>query len=239
MRGLRGRGWKGRPARGLGVRLQGELNRRGRVVGELPDGRRVERAPVRSAGAAGVASSDFRPTTKCRRRLTTRAAARAARTAFAAGESPSRATSRPTTKSSARTPDRRRSRRRSRRLRLLDGGDVEDELDLVADEHVAAAQRLVELHAVVAALELAGDLEADALVAPRVDVGALDLGLERRSAGDAVQRQVAGDAERLLVDGLDRVDAKRDVRDAARRRRSRPSAGARRAAPRWCPPTRP
>jgi len=36
-------------------------------------------------------------------------------------------------------------------LRLPDGRDVEDELDFVADDHVPAAQRLVELHAVVAA----------------------------------------------------------------------------------------
>ena len=64
------------------------------------------------------------------------------------------------------------------RLVLLDGRDVERELDLVGDEHVAAAERLVELHAVVAAGELAGDLEADPLVAPRVDVDALDLGVQ-------------------------------------------------------------
>src|SRR3954470_5237392 len=52
-------------------------------------------------------------------------------------------------------------------LRLLDGGDVEAELDLVGDEHVAAAEGLVERHAELAAAELTADLEADALVAPR------------------------------------------------------------------------
>jgi len=49
-------------------------------------------------------------------------------------------------------------------LALLDGGDVEVELGLVGNEHDAAAEGLVELHVVVAARELAGDLKADALV---------------------------------------------------------------------------
>jgi hypothetical protein len=44
-------------------------------------------------------------------------------------------------------------------LRLLDRGDVEGERDRVADDHVAAAQGLVELHPVVSAGELAGDLQ--------------------------------------------------------------------------------
>src|SRR4051812_33552880 len=76
-------------------------------------------------------------------------------------------------------------------LGLLGGRDVEGELDLVGDEHVAAAEGLVELHVVVAAAELAGDLEADLLVAVGVDVDAVDLGGEDGHVGHALQRQVA------------------------------------------------
>ena len=133
-------------------------------------------------------------------------------------------------------PARGAGRRRPAGLGLLDGGDVEGELDLVGHEHVAAAERLVELHVPVAAVELAGDLEADPLVAPRVDVDALDVGLERDRLRDAVDRQVAGDAEGLVVDGLDRGRGEARSAGATRRRRSRASAGARRAAPRWCRP---
>ena len=88
-------------------------------------------------------------------------------------------------------------------LRLLDSRHVERELDLVADEHVAAAERLVEPHPVVATRELAGDLQADAVVAPGVDVRALDLGFEDDGLRDAVEREVAGDAERVVADDLD------------------------------------
>src|SRR4029450_10863361 len=88
-------------------------------------------------------------------------------------------------------------------LALLDGGDVELQLDLLAHQQVAAAERLVEGHVPVAAVELAGDLERDALVAPRVGLLALYLGGERDRLGDAVHRQVAGDLERVLVDLLD------------------------------------
>src|SRR3954467_4289834 len=87
-------------------------------------------------------------------------------------------------------------------LGLLGRRDVEVELDLVGDEHVAAAERLVELHAVLAAAQLAGDLQADLLVAVGVDVGAVDLGGEHDLVRDAVQREVAGDPERLVVDRL-------------------------------------
>jgi hypothetical protein len=86
---------------------------------------------------------------------------------------------------------------------LLGGRDVEGQLDLVGDEHVAAAEGLVELHAVLAAAELAGELQADLLVAVGVDVDAVDLGGEDELVGDAVQREVADDAVGVLVDGLD------------------------------------
>ncbi len=51
------------------------------------------------------------------------------------------------------------------------------ERDLVGHEHVAAAEGLVELHAVPAAAELTGDLQANLLVAVGVSVDAVDLGL--------------------------------------------------------------
>src|SRR4051812_8904766 len=96
-------------------------------------------------------------------------------------------------------------------LGLLGGRDVEGELDLVGDEHVAAAEGLVELHAVVAAAELAGDLQADLLVAVGVDVDAVDLGGEDELVGDAVQREVADDAVGVLVDGHDAVRLEDEV----------------------------
>src|SRR3954447_6412105 len=98
--------------------------------------------------------------------------------------------------------------------RLFGGGDVEAQLDLVGHEHVARAEHLVELHVEVGAVELAGDLQADALVAPRIDLGALDLGLERDLARDAVNRQVADDLEAVLVERADRGRAERDLREA-------------------------
>src|SRR4051812_49595375 len=89
-------------------------------------------------------------------------------------------------------------------LGLLGGRDVEGELDLVGDEHVAAAEDLVELHAVVGAAELAGDLQADLLVAVGVDVDAVDLGGEDGLVGDALQRAVVDDRGGGLVDSLGR-----------------------------------
>src|SRR5687768_6595924 len=59
-------------------------------------------------------------------------------------------------------------------LGLFDGGDAERDVDLVADEDVAAAECLVELHVEVAADQAADHLQTDPLVAPRVYVGALD-----------------------------------------------------------------
>src|SRR6185436_12132552 len=74
-------------------------------------------------------------------------------------------------------------------LALLDGGDVELQLDLLAHQQVAAAERLVEGHVPVAAVQLAVDLEAHALVAPRVGLGALDVCGELDRLRDAVHRQ--------------------------------------------------
>src|SRR4051794_19194158 len=88
-------------------------------------------------------------------------------------------------------------------LDLLNRRDVELQLDLLAHQQVAAAERLVEGHVPVVAVQLARDLERDALVAPRVGLLALNLGCEGDRLGHAVHRQLAGDLERLVVDRLD------------------------------------
>ena len=84
---------------------------------------------------------------------------------------------------------------RAEPLRLLDRRNIEGELHLVADEHVPAAERLVELHPVVGARELARDLDAHPLVAERVDVGARDLGVQDDLLGDSVEGEVTRDRE--------------------------------------------
>src|ERR1044072_3848031 len=96
----------------------------------------------------------------------------------------------------------------------LDRRDVELELDLVGHGEVAAAEDHVELHAVVAAAELAADVEADAAVAERGGLRAAELGLERDRLRDAVHREVAGDLVGVLVDGLEARRLERDLRVA-------------------------
>ena len=80
-----------------------------------------------------------------------------------------------------------------RSLRLLDGRDVEDELDLVGHQHVATAESLVELHAVVAPAELPGYFESDSVAAIRIRFDSVHLGGQGQLIGDAPQREVAGD----------------------------------------------
>ena len=101
-----------------------------------------------------------------------------------------------------------------RYARGLDGRDVEAQRDLVADGDVAAAERHVELDAEVAARDLADGLEADAVVAPRIDLRAADLGEELDLVRDVLDREVAGDLQRVLVDRLDRRRLERDLRVA-------------------------
>src|SRR3954469_17004120 len=91
-----------------------------------------------------------------------------------------------------RRPLPRRPVLRPAELGGLDGRDVEVDLDLVADQHVAAAQRLVEGHPEVRALDLARDLDGEALVAPGVLLDALQLGVEGDGPRDAVDRELAG-----------------------------------------------
>src|SRR3954464_15143565 len=85
----------------------------------------------------------------------------------------------------------------------LDQREVEEDLDLLADEHAAGLEGLVPVEAEVAALDLADDLEADAGVAPRVLVDALRDALEHDFLGGAADREVTGDPVGLLVELLD------------------------------------
>src|SRR3954464_5725996 len=81
----------------------------------------------------------------------------------------------------------------------LDRGEVEEDLDLLADEHAAGLEGLVPVEAELGALDLADDLEADAGVAPRVLVDALRDALEDDLAGGAADGQVTGDPVGVLV----------------------------------------
>src|SRR6478752_5596078 len=83
---------------------------------------------------------------------------------------------------------------------LLDRGDVEGELDLVADQHAAAFESGVVRQAPVAAADGGGAVEAD----PDVAVGVGDLAVERQvdgdRAADALDGEVTVHAVRLVVD---------------------------------------
>jgi len=92
---------------------------------------------------------------------------------------------------------------------LLDRGDIEREANRVAKEHVSAAQRLVERHPVLRARELPGDLEPDALGAPRVDVRPIKLGVQEDLPGDAADGEPPGDPIGLLVERRDSRRLKR------------------------------
>lgn len=122
---------------------------------------------------------------------------------------------------------------------MLDGGDVQFELHPVADEHVAAAERLIELHPVVAAGQLTGDLEADALIAIRVDIGPLELGVENNVVRDAMNRQLPRDPKLIAVECLDLGGLETQLRVVRRVEASPVNADARRAATRSCRPTGP
>src|SRR4051812_34734210 len=76
-------------------------------------------------------------------------------------------------------------------LRALHGGDVELELDLLADEDAALVEADVPLQAPVAAVDRRLALEAGPEVVPRVDRGAGELPRDRDRVGDAVDREVA------------------------------------------------
>ena len=58
-------------------------------------------------------------------------------------------------------------------LFLQDGGDVERDPDLVADQQIATSKRLVEFHIEVLAVQKSLDLRSGALIAPWIGIGAL------------------------------------------------------------------
>ena len=74
-----------------------------------------------------------------------------------------------------------------------DGGDLELEDDLLADEDAAGFERGVPVDAPVLAVDRGGALEADALVAVGIDGGAGVLEVDGDRLGDALDGQVAGD----------------------------------------------
>src|SRR4051794_2058138 len=82
---------------------------------------------------------------------------------------------------------------------LLDGGDLELEDDLLADEDAAGLEGGVPADAPVLAVDRHVALEAHAAVAPRVDGGSGVLEVEGDRLGDALDAQIAGDPEGLGV----------------------------------------
>src|ERR1019366_5071902 len=92
-------------------------------------------------------------------------------------------------------------------IRRCSGGlyrrDVEQDLDAVADEHVARAEGRVELHLEVRAVELRARGESHAIVALRVGLGALQGGPQRDRPLDAVELDLALDLELVLLGGPD------------------------------------
>src|SRR6478752_7403387 len=75
----------------------------------------------------------------------------------------------------------------------LGGLDGERDLDLVADEELAALERLVPLDAEVLPVDRGGRLGAQLGLAPRVGLDAEELRGQVDRLGDAVDGQVAGD----------------------------------------------
>ena len=76
----------------------------------------------------------------------------------------------------------------------LDGRDVDQQLHVIGDEHVAVGKRLVPLEIELAPINGPFELEADALVAPRVLTVLGDLAGELDRLGDALDRDLAGQA---------------------------------------------
>src|SRR5688500_12903608 len=81
----------------------------------------------------------------------------------------------------------------SRLLVLLDGLDVELDLDLVADQEATRLQRDVPGQSEVLPVDRRGRLEADDLLAPGVHALADELRVEHDRTGDAADRQLAAD----------------------------------------------
>src|SRR6185437_7361830 len=73
----------------------------------------------------------------------------------------------------------------------LDGGHAHQQLDLVGHEQVAVGESLVPLEVEVAAVDRAAELEADALVAPRILAVLGNLAGELDRLGDALDGDLA------------------------------------------------
>src|SRR4051794_29900003 len=94
----------------------------------------------------------------------------------------------------------------------LDRRDLELQGDLVADQDAAGLERGVPGDAPVLAVDDQRTLEADALVAERVDRRALEGEVHGHRAADALDREVAGDADEVVRDGGDGGGDERDLR---------------------------
>ena len=89
-----------------------------------------------------------------------------------------------------------------------------EDLDLVAHHEVARAEGRVELHVVVAAVDLRAGRHAHAVVALGVGLGALEHRLQRDGSRDPVDREIGVDLELLVVERADRGRAELDPRKA-------------------------
>ena len=96
-------------------------------------------------------------------------------------------------------------------LFLQDGGDVERDPDLVADQQIATSKRLVEFHIEVLAVQKSLDLRSGALIAPWIGIGALQDEVQFDLTSDAVHGEVAPDARGVIVDRLDPRGLKGDL----------------------------
>src|SRR4051812_9383165 len=85
------------------------------------------------------------------------------------------------------------------RLRALDGLGRHLQGHVVAHEQPAAGQRLVPLEAEVPTVDLGRDLEADALVPPRVAAAAGEITGELDRLGHALERDLARDRHAAIV----------------------------------------
>ena len=81
--------------------------------------------------------------------------------------------------------------------------------DLVRKEEAAARKRCVPLEAEVGAVDGADELEADAVVAPRVGARADVLARQRDGLRDALDGQLAVDDELVAAGSRREVDSKR------------------------------
>src|SRR6185503_4357031 len=99
--------------------------------------------------------------------------------------------------------------------RDLDRRDVGLEADLVREQEAATRKLCVPLEAEVGAVDRAGELESDAVVAPRIGAGADVLARECEGLRDALHGQLAFDDE-LVTSGLDGDRLEQDVRMALR-----------------------